>query len=422
MKKKLKIQFLIFLLIFLLIEINYAKIIQNCGLAILVDTATPNTIPACQECQRGYVVNYDFQSCILASELPMPLYSYCKRLDRNGECDEALSTLQIDQNQLIIKEDPSLFDPRCAKVDTVNLICISPRFPYTLDISRNYISHQLDSYCKIYNDVCVQNYETFYITILNKNYFKLYNFINPNQIDPSAIYDQQIKCLKPFVYQSIGCLPSNFNCNQHDSKTCLCEATQAVDSTGSTCSDQFQNCQMYGSIGQLQYCMACKSGFYLNQNICVPITLSNAPTCDSGYQLDQNGLNFLQTFLININPSISQDMSDPTFLIMLKYSIDFFKDPKYQQFKGSTPNFTFKCEQAPSTLVSGCIQSISNICIKCQSSEIYYIQQLTSSPILNLKYQAFCDLDIKLSNCKNVFKEQQITVYLMMVMEIVYFV
>ncbi|KAL4450338.1 hypothetical protein ABPG74_009044 [Tetrahymena malaccensis] len=407
MRKKIKINFFILIQAFLLIEVNSIIIIQNCGLALR--TIQQQSI-ACQECQRGYIVNYDFQSCILASELPMPSYSFCKRLDRNRECDEALTTIQIDQNQLYVSEDSTLFDPRCAKIDTINQICLSPRFPYTLDIQTNSILHVPNSFCRLQlNSNCIQNYETFYIDSQTTFYYKLQNFINANLIEPQAIYDQEIKCLQPYVYQSSlkGCIPSKFNCNQNDGKTCICEQNQAVDSTGSTCSDQFQNCFMYGQVGQIQYCMTCNSGFYLYQNKCVPISSKNSPTCDTGSQLDLNSLKYLQTFLININPSINQDMSDPLYLIILKYSIDVLKDPKYLQFKGSNPNFTFNCEQA---FISGiaCTQSIQNLCIQCQNSDIYYIQQQGSQSSLNLKYEAFCGKseDKNINNCKIISNNQ----------------
>ncbi|KAL4483427.1 hypothetical protein ABPG73_000976 [Tetrahymena malaccensis] len=340
----------------------------------------------------------------------MPSYSFCKRLDRNRECDEALTTIQIDQNQLYVSEDSTLFDPRCAKIDTINQICLSPRFPYTLDIQTNSILHVPNSFCRLQlNSNCIQNYETFYIDSQTTFYYKLQNFINANLIEPQAIYDQEIKCLQPYVYQSSlkGCIPSKFNCNQNDGKTCICEQNQAVDSTGSTCSDQFQNCFMYGQVGQIQYCMTCNSGFYLYQNKCVPISSKNSPTCDTGSQLDLNSLKYLQTFLININPSINQDMSDPLYLIILKYSIDVLKDPKYLQFKGSNPNFTFNCEQA---FISGiaCTQSIQNLCIQCQNSDIYYIQQQGSQSSLNLKYEAFCGKseDKNINNCKIISNNQ----------------
>ncbi|KAL4450343.1 hypothetical protein ABPG74_009049 [Tetrahymena malaccensis] len=401
--------FFLGLLAFLITKGNSATFIQNCGEAI----SGPNSQIYCIECLKGFVVDYDFQSCILASELPMSLYSYCKRLDRNRECDEALSTIQIDQNQLFVKEDPISFDRRCAKIDTINNICISPRFPYQLDIDSNYINHYYNNYCRLSkNGQCIQNYVTFLKQATNQNYFQIQNFINPNLIDPNVIFDFFINCLSPYVFSvsAYGCIPTNFKCKQNDGIKCICQDGEAIDSTGSSCSKSFPNCLTFVQIGLLQYCSTCKNGYYLNQNQCVPFSSKNQPLCDSGFQLDSDSLNYLLVFLANINSQSSLDISDPNFLVMLRYSIEFFKDPKYSQFKGSSPNFAFNCQQIPSNyLINQCSQYISNLCIKCQNNEVYYVKKSNSSGNnVGILYQSICGQseDQGINNCKVIYNNQ----------------
>ncbi|KAL4450344.1 hypothetical protein ABPG74_009050 [Tetrahymena malaccensis] len=400
--------FILGLIAFLIIKGNSANFIQNCGEAI--SKIGDQTI--CIECLKGFVVDYDFQSCILASELPMPLYSYCKRLDRNRECDEALSTLKIDQNQLFVKEDQTNFDPRCAKIDTINNICISPRFPYKLDIISNQISHDLLNYCQLSKQgQCIKNYVTFFKKAFDQIYYQINNFINPNMIDPDVIYDVQIKCLSPYVFSSSaqGCIPTNFKCKQNDGIKCICQDGEAIDSTGSSCSKSFPNCLTFEQIGILEYCSACQSGYYLNQNQCVSFSSKNQPLCDSGYQLDQDSLNYLLDFLANINSQSSLDISDPNFLVMLRYSIEFLNDPKYSQFKGSNPNFVFSCQQIPQNPINQCIEYISDLCIKCLNSGVYYVKK-SNSPGNNvgILYQSICGQseDQGINNCQVIYNNQ----------------
>ncbi|KAL4498211.1 hypothetical protein ABPG73_006685 [Tetrahymena malaccensis] len=177
--------------------------INNCEIQQIVysDPQHLNPYLICTECQQGYIVNYDFKSCIKATSLPLGIYQFCKRLDRNKYCDEALCTIQIDQNELFVSENPYQYDPRCAKIDTINQICISPRFPYTLDIATNQILHYVNRFCKIQNG-------------------------NPN-----------------------------------NNGLCKCPEGQAVDSTGSQCLD-YQNCQVFGYANQIKYCIQCKQGYF----------------------------------------------------------------------------------------------------------------------------------------------------------------
>ncbi|EAR95877.2 transmembrane protein, putative (macronuclear) [Tetrahymena thermophila SB210] len=247
--------------------------INNCGIQQIVysDPQHLNPYIICTECSQGYIVNYDFKSCIKATTLPLGIFQYCKRLDRNRQCDEALCTIQIDQNDLFVRENPYQYDPRCAKIDTINQICISPRFPYTLEIATNQIFHYANSFCKIqYYNGCRQNYETFYQSISNQLYFTLVNFINPDLIDQKTIYKEQIKCLPNFTYQQVskqfiveGCYPVSQTCSNVDiNGFCKCPDDQAVDSTGSQCL-AYQNCQIgyANNINQIKYCIQCKYGY-----------------------------------------------------------------------------------------------------------------------------------------------------------------
>ncbi|KAL4483349.1 hypothetical protein ABPG72_007991 [Tetrahymena utriculariae] len=247
----------------------------------------------------------------------MSLYSYCKRLDRKRECDEGYTSLQIDQNQLFVRENPFQYDPRCSKIDTINKICISPRFPYTLDISQDKIIQIPRSYCKLINDgVCIQNYETFF----------------------------QIQCLQYFIYSPNGCIPLKFNCLKNNGITCTCADGEAIDSAGSIC-QYYQNCQVFGYAGQLQFCIECLSGYSNSQGQCIQQSSSPSPNqtgpqfssktfisdfkCSEGYQLNDKTIDNLQTILLAINPSIPKNKSDPLYLLLLSHAVVLAQSEPY---------------------------------------------------------------------------------------------
>ncbi|EAS06876.2 MFS transporter (macronuclear) [Tetrahymena thermophila SB210] len=404
----------------LLILCFSAQLIDNCENQIIVtqyqNSLTNYLQPVCSECQTGFVVDFDFKSCINATSLPMVYYSYCKRLDRNRECDEALCTIQIDQNKLFIQENPQQYDPRCAKIDTVNKICLTPRFPYTLDISQNKIIHNVNNFCKIFDGTfCLQNYETFYQFGQNQQYFNLGNFQNVGLIDINVISFNSIKCINNFQYDQLafGCIPLKFNCLQNDGRKCICSDGEAVDSTGSSC-QPIQNCLIYGQAGQIQYCIQCKPGFTSSpfeqsiQNYCqltTPIpppafntTFLDMPKCQNGEQYNQQSLQILQQFFQNISGLISTNLTDPIYLHLLSSSVQFYSNPIYNQYR---PAQSLQCEKIPSTtpIFPYCITYLAGLCIQCSSYLNYFVQVNNTLQNFSTDYQSFCNYS-PINQCK----------------------
>ncbi|KAL4460475.1 hypothetical protein ABPG74_000226 [Tetrahymena malaccensis] len=411
-----------FLLIFLskLLIVSFSlQLIDNCENQLIVPQYYYPYVyqqPVCQECQTGFIVDYDFNSCIDATSLPMAYYSYCQRLDRNRECDEALCTIQIDQNNLFLQENPQQYDPRCAKIDTVNKVCLAPRFPYTLDISQNIIIHNPNSYCKIFDgSICLQNYETFFYLYSQQKYLKLGYFFNSAMIDISVISFDSIKCIKNFYYdqQKNGCLPQKFNCLKNDGKTCLCSDGEAIDFTGSSC-QKIQNCQIYGYVGQIKYCMKCKPGFTSNQfessiqnqcQLAIPIiapplkiTFSEMPVCNLYQQYNQQSLLILQQFFQNISGQIFQNLTDPIYLHLLSISVQYYSNPIYNQFR---PAQSLQCENLPpqTPSVKYCSTYLAGLCIQCSSYAPYYLQVNNTLQSFSADYQSFCNYP-PISYCK----------------------
>ncbi|EAR88132.2 hypothetical protein TTHERM_00015970 (macronuclear) [Tetrahymena thermophila SB210] len=432
-----KIEFLLPIgLLFLLTQVQSKNMIDNCSFPFIVYQNPQNTQlqMICQECKFGYIVDYDFKSCIEASILPMPLYSYCKRLDRNRECDEAYTTIQIDHNELFVTENPLQYDPRCSKIDTVNKICISPRFPYTLDISQDLIFHFPDRFCKITNgQTCIQNYELFYKSKKYNTYYGLFNLINPNKITNDAIYDTDIQCMQNFAFKdSIGCIPINFQCLKNNGITCTCSDGEAIDSTGSACT-YFQNCLTFGYAGLFQFCMQCQSGYFNSQGLCTQSPSQNTagssststdavgniyiqlPLCNIGYQLDyktfsmlKNSItNFIKLQIIQTSIPINIEYNDPIYLLLLSFAIDFAQDQSYSYYFNQlisplTPQNQFGCMNILNQ-IQGCTQYMSNLCFKCERKGVYYVQtQQPQGTQLFQTYQSFCGQseDLGIPNCR----------------------
>ncbi|EAR97984.2 transmembrane protein, putative (macronuclear) [Tetrahymena thermophila SB210] len=418
-----KVQFsvlirLILLIFLLLINIQSKIFIENCANTIIVfqDPQNSEPQPVCQECNLGQVVDYDFKSCIQASILPMPLYQYCKRLDRFRECDEGYFTIQIDENQLFVTQNTLQYDERCSKIDTINKICISPRFPYTLDISQNKIIHEIQQYCKIKNgQTCIQNYEIFYVSKIYNTYYGFFNFINLNMIKPNVIYDSEIQCSQNFIYSFTlnGCIPSKFQCLYNDGIRCKCTDGEAIDSTGSVC-QYYKNCLVFGFAGQLQYCIKCISGYNSNWGQCISQTgAGGTPSfssqdftpgfnCAVGNQLNQRTMNYLQNSLRNLNLQITNNFDDPIYLQLLQFAMDFTQDEQYQYYFYMAGQIQ-ECEQIPGAyLMQGCISYLSNLCIKCNQNKVYYVQKSGQLiPFYNI-FQSYCGQseDLNIPNCK----------------------
>ncbi|KAL4507064.1 hypothetical protein ABPG72_001857 [Tetrahymena utriculariae] len=405
------------LLIFLsklLSESLSLQLIKNCESQIIVQYYYYPQMyqqPVCQECQTGFIVDYDFKSCSNATSMPMAYYSYCQRLDRNRECNEALCTIQIDQNKLFQQENHQQYDPRCAKIDTLSKVCLSPTFPYTLDISQNQIIHNIPNYCKIFEGkYCLQNYETFYQIGSFNYYYKVGYFQNIGLIDTNIINFESIKCVNNFKYDSLtpGCFPLKFNCLKNDGKTCLCSDGEAVDSTGSSCS-RIQNCLIYGYAGQIKYCMKCKPGFASNQfessiqNQCqltIPIspslniTFSEMPKCQAGEQYNQQSLQWINLYKF-----------DPTYLHLLGQSVQFYSNSVYTQYR---PAQSLQCEKLPAntSIVNYCKTYLAGLCIECALYQLYFVQVNNTLQNFSTDYQSFCNYP-DIQNCKVVSSDKQ---------------
>ncbi|KAL4495457.1 hypothetical protein ABPG72_020198, partial [Tetrahymena utriculariae] len=307
----------------------------------------------CQECVQGFIVNYDFRSCIYQYQLPMAFYSFCRRLDRYKSCDEAHCTIQINQNGQFLTENPLQYDRRCAKIDTINKICISPRFPYTLDIDNNQIVHIPNNYCKIKDrNNCLQNHETFYFSNQYQTYFSLSNFINLNLLDMNVVSKEDLKCIYGYKYvpsqsltQKDGCFPLQFNCD-NDGIKCICKNGEALEVSGYSCLS-YEGCAVFEYLINIKYCIQCSKGYFKNgqyQQDCTPYSNIGNNGQSSQYLWNQ-----------------------------------------------------FTCSQLlPGQTINGCTQYYNGQCLECQGFEVFYSYQDYN------KFQSFCSQSSfqTVQNCK----------------------
>ncbi|KAL4477446.1 hypothetical protein ABPG74_002596 [Tetrahymena malaccensis] len=126
----------------------------------------------CTQCFDGFVLSFNFRSCIGHN---VDYLKLCRRVNDLGLCEEAIDcNMQLDQNYKYIDLNQFQYDINCAQVDTVNKICLSPKFPYSLEISQNTIM-LLNNYCKISKNGNCQEYYTVDACYSGQQLFQKYN-------------------------------------------------------------------------------------------------------------------------------------------------------------------------------------------------------------------------------------------------------
>ncbi|EWS73463.1 hypothetical protein TTHERM_001006462 (macronuclear) [Tetrahymena thermophila SB210] len=218
----------------------------------------------CTQCFDGFVLAFNFRSCIGHN---VDYLNLCRRVNDLGLCEEAIDcNIQIDENYKYIDLNQYQYDINCAQVDTVNKICLQPKFPYTLDINFNTIS-LLNNYCKFSKYGNCQEYYTVDTCYSGQELFQRFNS-KPNlpyckksvqfgsheicfQCQEGAIFINKLYC-QP-------CLPINsqYNLIRNQGLNCFIKTNQLnlIHATFST--NIIKNCEIININSNSIQCVQC---------------------------------------------------------------------------------------------------------------------------------------------------------------------
>lgn len=97
-------------------------------------------------------------------------------------CEEALCTIQLDENGSYLSKNEGHSNDNCARVDKRTGECLYPRFNYSLDKKKQTIIKDTTTYCAIREDNSCIEYFSAFIPTTNKQVTFLSNFANPEKI------------------------------------------------------------------------------------------------------------------------------------------------------------------------------------------------------------------------------------------------
>ncbi|EWS74348.1 transmembrane protein, putative (macronuclear) [Tetrahymena thermophila SB210] len=443
-----------YFLLQLLLVFNLAKArqqIENCisYLVVYMDPQNQQLTLICQECLEGYIVASDFQSCISNKNFLYD-YKYCKRLDSNNQCDEGLCSIYIDQYGNFFSET-EYYDPRCAKVDKINNICLRPRFPFTLVQDDNSFYYEDNYFCQIQNanKDCIKRYGGFQQQNGYKSFIMPINNNFPNQncqisnckrcglINNLQELQYCQECQSNF-YSNYNLL-CDVNCIQDPvSQKCIyCILPDNILRVGDQCQNKLKevpNCIKSNSIG---VCIQCNEGYFYHiqnqacqervaskQNCKLVNPISDqclTPECQVGFSLSQQ---FENDFYYTQS---QQYDSINVFLLPSEYLQKILQDPKQYKLQNQiisidipdnqdvkmimqdfyyTNSINQMCVNTPN-LIDGCIQYLGNLCVQCENNKIYY-QYMPKTDSNGLFYKSYCgeSQNLGVENCL-LFKNNQ---------------
>ncbi|KAL4467753.1 hypothetical protein ABPG74_013088 [Tetrahymena malaccensis] len=439
---------LIYFFLQLILAFNLAKArqqIDNCisYFVVYMDYNNQQQYLICQECREGYIVASDFQSCISNKNFPYE-YKYCKRLDSLNMCDEGLCSVFIDQYGNFFSET-EYYDPRCAKVDKINNICLRPRFPFTLVQDDNSFYYEDNYFCQIQtaNKYCIKRYGLFQqpngqksFIMVTDNSYSAQNCKIPNCKRCGLINNLQelqfcIECQNNF--HSNYDLLCDVNCIQNPiSQSCIyCILSDNILRNGDQCQNRLQEVPYCIKSNQSGKCVQCKEGYFYNiiYQACQERVASKlnckfvnpisdqclTPECQAGFSLSQqfeNDFYYVQSqYYDNMN----------VFLLPSEYLQKLLEDPKQYKLQNQIVNVDIPdnqdvkmimqdfyytnsihqqmCVNTPN-LIDGCIQYLGNLCIQCAQNKIYY-QYMPKTDSNGLFYKSYCgdSQNLGVENC-----------------------